>query len=357
MIHKWFCSLLWVLLVAAALQGQTRESLLKVVHDTSAWSPAGQPTLYDDNNLQTLAGKSATAIRHYGFSGATSQTWTGPEGNVTLILFEMADPTSAYGLFTIERNINQPGFDAIAVGTEGFRIGNRVEFWQSKYVVRLEGRPAAADALGRLVSQNIFGRSSKPTVSMHLPPENLVQGSERYVVDPTGIDRSLNLDPEALGFNDSVEIATADYRAGGKVAHLILLLYPTQQLAKKYEDQWTATAPDDAPFRKRIGPLLALVRGLRDPAASQSILDRVNHEYKVTWDEPRPDISLRQVILTIFTFIGVGLLFTFVAGLSYGGLRIFVKARYPDRVFDRSQDMEIIQLKLGQRVTPRQLGE
>jgi hypothetical protein len=63
------------------------------------------------------------------------------------------------------------------------------------------------------------------------------------------------------------------------------------------------------------------------------------------------------VILTIFSFIGVALLFTVIVGLSYGGLRIFVKARYPDRVFDRAQDMEIIQLTLGQGVTPKELTE
>jgi len=77
----------------------------------------------------------------------------------------------------------------------------------------------------------------------------------------------------------------------------------------------------------------------------------------VTWDEPRPDLSLREVILTIFTFIGVALLFTIVVGVSFGGLRIFVKARYPDRVFDRPEDMEIIQLKLGQGLIQKQLRE
>ena len=83
----------------------------------------------------------------------------------------------------------------------------------------------------------------------------------------------------------------------------------------------------------------------------------MNYETQVTWDQPRPDISMKDVILTIFTFIGLALVFTVVVGLSYGGVRIFVKARYPDRVFDRAQDMEIIQLKLAQGVTQKQLTE
>ena len=63
------------------------------------------------------------------------------------------------------------------------------------------------------------------------------------------------------------------------------------------------------------------------------------------------------MIVTIFTFIGVALLFTVVAGISYGGLRVFVKARYPNRLFDRAQDVEIIQLKLIEGVTRRELHE
>ena len=185
----------------------------------------------------------------------------------------------------------------------------------------------------------------------------MVQGSEKYAVDAPGIGRNLDVDPQMLGFDDSVEVATADYRVNGKVAHLLLLMYPDQQLAKKYEDQWTASDADGGASRKRIGALLAIVRGSHDPAVTKAVLDGVNYETQVTWDQPRPDISLRDVILTIFSFIGIALLFTVVVGLSFGGVRIFVKARYPDRVFDRPEDMEIIQLKLVQGVTQKELRE
>ena len=357
MTRQWFWGLLWILILTAGLQGQSRESILKTVQETSNWTPADKPVLYNEKNVEALVGRRARAINRFGLSGVTVQTWSGSQGNVRLTLYEMLDASAAYGFFTIDRNINQAGFTAIPMGTEGFRIGDRAEFWQSKYVVKLEGNPIAADDLARLVSENIFGQSRKPPVSMHLPPANLIQGSDRYIVDASGIGRELNLDPQTLGFDDSVEVATADYRVDGKTAHLVLLLYPTQQIAKKYEDQWSTNAPDDLAFRKRVGALLALVRRASDVSVAKAILDGVNYETQVTWDQPRPDLSVREVILTIFTFIGVALLFTVVAGLSFGGLRVFVKARYPDRVFDRPQDMEIIQLKLAQGLTQKQLRE
>ena len=357
MIKRWFWSLLWCLLVTAVLQGQSRESLLKHLLESAKWTPADKPVSYDEKTLEALEGKRAAVINRYGFTGATLQNWKGPGGTVRLTLYEMFDASAAYGLFTLDRNIEQPGFATIPIGTEGFRIGTRSEFWQSNYVVRLDGADAATKDLAQTISENIFGRSRRPPVSTHLPPENLIQGSDRYIVDASGLGGELNVDARSLGFEDSVEIATASYRLHGKTARLILLMYPTQQLAQKYEQQWISDAPDDAAFHRRVGALLAIVRGLRDRDMAKAILDRVNYETQVTWDQPRPDLSLREVILTIFTFIGIGLLFTIVVGVSFGGLRIFVKARYPDRVFDRPEDMEIIQLKLAQGLMEKQLHD
>ena len=347
-----------LLATTAVLHAQSRESLLKAVAQHSKWSASGDPSQYDDKNIESLAGKRAATLKHYGLSGVTVQDWNGPSGKVHLTLYEMVDASAAYGLFTLERNIGQTnGLTPVPIGTEGFRTGSREFIWQSKYLVKLEGSATAADDLARNISENIFGRSRKPPVSSHLPPENLVQGSEQYVVDEAGIGRDLGLDTSTLGFDDSVEVATADYRVKGRIEHLVLLLYPTQQVAKKYEDRWTGTGPNETAFRKRVGPLIAWVRGSRDTTAAKTILDGVNYESQVIWDQPRPDISLRQVILTIFTFIGIALLFTAVAGLSFGGIRIFMKTKYPQQIFDRPEDMEIIQLKLAQGVMRKELRD
>jgi len=357
MIRKWFWSALLALMLAAALQGQSRESVLKVIAQTANWAPADKPIQYDEKNVEDLVGRRAPAIVRYGFKGATRETWNGPAGTVRITLYEMVDASAAYGWFTLQRNIGQTGFNSLPFGTEGFRVGNRSWFWQSKYVVGLEGSEAAAASAARVLSENIFGRSRKPPVSSLLPPTNLVNGSDKYIVEGSGVGTSSGLNPEEFGFEDSVEVATADYRIDGKSAHLVLLLYPTQQIAKRYGDRWDGKDPSDNAFRKRIGAILALVRGTKDPAVAKAILDGVNYETQVTWNEPKPDISIRDVILTIFTFIGIALIFTVVVGLSFGGVRLFVKGRYPGMVFDRPEDMEIIQLKLDQVVSHRELKE
>src|SRR5262245_49617255 len=118
-----FWSLLLILITAAALQGQSRESVLKSVQDTSKWTPVDQPVAYDEKNLGSLAGKRASTLMRYGFIGATVQKWSGAKGPVRLTLYEMFDPSAAYGLFSLDRNIQQSGFTTIPLGTEGFRQG------------------------------------------------------------------------------------------------------------------------------------------------------------------------------------------------------------------------------------------
>src|SRR5207244_13401611 len=119
MSTRWFWSMLLPLLTAAALQGQSRESILKAVTETSRWSPADKPAQYDEKNIETSAGKRAAAIRRYGFVGTTIQNWKAPDANVRVILYEMADASAAYGLFTLERAAAQPGPTPVPVGAEG----------------------------------------------------------------------------------------------------------------------------------------------------------------------------------------------------------------------------------------------
>ena len=132
-MHKsWFSSLLLMLMMTTALIGQSRESVFKVIQETSKWTPAGEPAKYDEKNLEALAGKRSSTIAHYGLRGATRQSWSGPEGTVRLSLYEMSDAGAAYGLFTLDRNIDVQGFATIPIGSEGFRVGERAEFRQSK---------------------------------------------------------------------------------------------------------------------------------------------------------------------------------------------------------------------------------
>ncbi len=75
----------------------------------------------------------------------------------------------------------------------------------------------------------------------------------------------------------------------------------------------------------------------------------MNYEAEVTWDEAT-SVSKRDnignLIVGIFALIGIILLISIIFGVFFGGTRILMKRLFPDRVFDRPEDVEIIQLHL-----------
>jgi hypothetical protein len=137
----------------------------------------------------------------------------------------------------------------------------------------------------------------------------------------------------------------------------MVIAYPTPQIAGErlravaaYRPPPVEGVPETglAFMAKRSGPLLAVVAGEVSPEEAKSLLGQVNYDADVTWNErtitPRDNIG--NLVIGVFTLIGVLLLFTLVIGISFGGLRILAKRLFPERFFDRAQDVEIIQLHL-----------
>jgi hypothetical protein len=142
----------------------------------------------------------------------------------------------------------------------------------------------------------------------------------------------------------------------GKSLRLLLVMYPTQQVARKYEEGLTPGKPTGVRFKKRAGPLVAIVDPNASPEVAETLLASIRHEFQVTWNEPRPEPNAAEVILTIFKVTGVALAVTLIAGICFGVVRILVKKWFPGQVFDRPKDMEVIQLKLNQILTGRIRG-
>ncbi len=352
---------LWCLagvsLFSVTLQAQNRQTLIDWLVAEPAWTIPAEPVEYTEEEIETLVPGDARIVRQYGVRGASRLRVTGPDGSVDLTLFEMIDSTAAYGLFTLERDWQRSGFELASTGTESYRLGNQLVFWQSMYVAKLRGSPNARRALGEALSAQITGRSDKPPVSRHLPPESLVQGSEKYLLDPAAFESAVGMDAGFFGFDDSVEVALATYDEGGSSARLVMLLYPTQQLAKKYSEAWSE-ATENPPAYKRAGPLFAIVDRADDLSLAEAILSTSNYESQITWNEAIIGaLTLPHMILTIFKFIGLALLFTAVAGIGFGGFRIYMKTRYPDRYLGAAGNAELIQLKINQQVTPKQLNQ
>lgn len=159
------------------------------------------------------------------------------------------------------------------------------------------------------------------------------------------------------------EVSTAKYQLDNQTVQLVLISYPTPQMARKYEivlqDPRRLTDFSGAPvkiFSKRSGPLVALVLNAANENQAEQLLKTVQYTANFTWNQPLPEEEIAAYMRTIVRGIMLTmalLLFTLGAGIVLGLLRLGAKLWLPFHIFDRPEDVEMIQLHLGGKVQPR----
>ena len=206
-----------------------------------------------------------------------------------------------------------------------------------------------------------------PPIRTYLP-EGFADGTQRYALGPAGFQAALEslhrseysrLAPEA-GFSSGAEAMFARYHSGKKDAVLLLVEYPTPQLAELHLRHLQIALPESDPQAKtpieRKGSLLVMVLSPSSAAYAESLRNAVNYETQVTWNEPihtLTDPPWTSVIAKIFVGTGVFMVAAIVLGIGFGGVRIVTKILFPGKVFDRPERMEILQLGLsGKRIDP-----
>ncbi|PYV46527.1 MAG: hypothetical protein DMG92_17890, partial [Acidobacteria bacterium] len=135
---------------------------------------------------------------------------------------------------------------------------------------------------------------------------------------------------------------------------LILIYYPTPQIAatqlRTFQQFHPAVTSGPQSFEmKRTGPIVAIASGSISSGDAKELLASVNYEAEVTYNEPtflskRDNIG--NLIVGVFTLIGIILVLALVIGVGFGGFRLLVKKLYPHRVFDRDEDVGFISLNL-----------
>ncbi len=308
-------------------------------------------------------------LQEYGFTDFESATYARAERRIEVRAARFRDTSGAYGAFTFYRELRMVSED---IGSQAASADRHVLFYRGTVLVNVmldkvtvmsaaELRELAAALLPPTGSD----ASSPPVLPLYLPKNALVAESTRYVVGPVGLAAvAAPLPGPLVDFNFSPEVVLGRYRTSSGEATMLLISYPTPQIAmqrfeliqQKAAQATAAHGSSDMKTEiqagmhvKRSGPIVALVTAPASEKEALALLASVNYDPEVTWSErtPGPKDNIGTLLIGIFTLIGVLLAFALVSGLAFGGLRIVVKWLYPDRVFDRAKDMEIIQLNLG----------
>jgi hypothetical protein len=173
-----------------------------------------------------------------------------------------------------------------------------------------------------------------------------------------------------VGFASSAEAILGRYRLPDKAsgghrpaeAVLLLILYPTQQLAAdRYNTLSKSFAlnaePGDgggkpAVFGTRSSALIALLADVESREIAAALLNQVHYASQVTWDEPThklTDPSISTIVVGAIVDTGALMLLVLAASLGFGGFRLLAKFVAPGKIFDRNADVEILQLGINSK--------
>ncbi len=320
----------------------------------AGWTQTGTP------QTTTVAGKADSAypavLSEYGFADSETATYARDDGRkLTIKAARFKDATGAYGAFTFYR---QPQMRPESIGTKAASANDRILFFRSNVLVdanfdRVTAMSAAElRELAAALPSAQGSADNLPTVPQYLPAKDAVTNSARYILGPQALlTVKAPLTPEQIDFNLEPEVLTQDYTSSDGPLTLTIIDYPTPQIAAERLRalQSRSQSGSGAILVRRSGPLVAVVTGATGSDAAHTLLNSVNYEAEVTWDEAT-SVSKRNnignLIVAVFSLIGILLLFSLIFGIFFGGIRVLLRRLFPERTFGKPEEAEIIQLHL-----------
>lgn len=305
--------------------------------------------------LDSVVGDRAPLLREYGAQRTEYAQYQAGGRPFRILVHAMADRSAAYGAFTILRG----GSTAVSLGEAGARLPAGLVFYQGNYLVELEGS-AAVEPL-RPVAQELAERSrdqaSLPMLPLFLPSDGFIKGSDAYVLGPLGLQRVAPLaSGDWVGFAYGAEVEAARYRMNGREATLLLISYPTPQIARRQLDSLgrsfnlnrAGSSPGPVALARRKSSLVVFASGLDSVAEFDALVADVAYEPELSWSEPAPieESEIVSGLLGIFLGTGLIVILTVVLGLAFGAARLLLLSALPGRVFDKPVENEQVFLNL-----------
>ncbi|HSY32152.1 MAG TPA: DUF6599 family protein [Verrucomicrobiae bacterium] len=311
-----------------------------------------------------------------GLESAETRAYSNGNAAVTLTTYRLHDSSGAYEAYTFFQGPKNSCPQSSALTP----CSTSVDASSDKKRVALVGNillvidnsatltPDDLDALSKQINAKA-DKTPAPPIPNYLPAHDLIPGTEKYALGPAAFRSALSTlnRPEYqalsanIGFSSGAEAMFAQYQKQADAAVVLLIDYPTPQLAglhwKHLEQALPSSANADRTSIERKGTLLAIVLAPTSRAYAARIRDAVNYETQVTWNEPTHTISdppITTVLAKIIIATGVFMLVAIVFGVAFGGVRVLMKSLFPGKVFDRPEQMDVLQLGLsGKRINSR----
>jgi hypothetical protein len=209
--------------------------------------------------------------------------------------------------------------------------------------------------------QSVSDGVSAPPIAGYLPQLDVQPLSERYALGSVAFGEAALWNgaeipglSDLVGFNSGAEAMFAKYKSGKDAATMLLIEYPTPQLAELHlkHMQRAILRLKNGTSVERKGSLLSIVLAPTSQEYAEKLRSGVNYETQVTWSEPSTtatDPPIMSTLVKIFIATGVFMVVTVVVGIAFGGVRIITKRLFPGKVFDRKNQIEVLQLGLSSK--------
>jgi hypothetical protein len=302
----------------------------------------------------------AQLLKEYGFTDFEGATYVRDDGRkLTIKAARFEDASGAYGAFTFYK---LPQMLDESIGDQAASLNERILFFKGNVLIDAVFQHLSAMSAAELRElagdfPRLAGSSaSLPTIPNYLPKESAVSNSAKYIVGPAGLAATgAPLPAQFVDFSKGAEVVLQSYQFGFDQGTLMLIDYPTPQIAAAELQQIEAAGQahqlgDTKLVAKRTGPILAIASGPISEKDARSLLSKVNYDADVTWNEKAPTLRdnaanlIVGVIILAAIVCGLGL----VAGIVFGGFRATVKHLLPGRIFDRPEQVEFIALHLSE---------
>ena len=316
----------------------------------------------------------AAVLKEYRFSDLASSTYSREDGRTLKIrAARFADASGAFGAYTFYL---QPAMAKEQIGDQGASAGQRVLFYRGHVLVDAQFSQESAMSVAQLrelagaLPRPSGNSANLPTFIEFMPHRDYAANTQKYVMGPAALAaQAPPVSADLVDFNTSAEVSLARYNTASGEATLMLISYPTPQLAAEHLRRIEAAHHMAQPqagvsgvsnvesagsfFDKRTGPIIAIATGPVSDSDAKSLLGMVNWEASVTWNQATDNQQARDLymlILNIVILCGILAGLAVVAGVAFGGIRILMKRWYPDKIFDRPEQMEFISLRLTETV-------
>jgi len=293
-------------------------------------------------------------MKEAGLVSVTPRTYVRDGRKAYFRLFAFRDSTGAYEALTVLQVDVVKQDEKVAPRT--FYKGNLILKIASETELEPETYNAAIAWL-RTVSDGV----ASPPIAGYLPTEGRLLATDRYAAGPVAFQSATQLDEPAAaglvdlaGFNSGAEAMFSKYKRGKETATLLLIEYPTPQLAELHLKHMQRAILDlkNGASVERKGSLLSIVLRPTSQEYAEKLRSAVNYETQVTWSEPSTtatDPPIMSTLVKIFIATGVFMVVTVVVGIAFGGVRIITKRLFPGKVFDRKDQIEVLQLGLSSK--------